>query len=66
MLDAEHAGGPGDLLLAGDAAEIERSIERLRSAGATDLNAAIFPFGTDREAAAERTFQLLAELARRG
>jgi 5,10-methylenetetrahydromethanopterin reductase len=66
MLDAEHAAGPGDLLLAGDAGQIERAIEGLRSAGATDLNAAVFGHGPDREASVERTFQLLAELSRRG
>ncbi len=65
MLDEEGAAGPGDVLVAGDAAAIERALEGLRSAGVTDLNANIFPYGSDRTAAAARTYELLSELARR-
>jgi F420-dependent oxidoreductase-like protein len=65
MLDAEGAAAPGDLLLAGDAAQIERGLERLCSAGVTDFNATIFGYGADRAASAARTRELLAELARR-
>jgi F420-dependent oxidoreductase-like protein len=66
MLDAEGAKTPGDMLIAGDAAEVERGIERLRSAGATDFNASIFGYGEDRGAMTARTWELLSELARRG
>jgi F420-dependent oxidoreductase-like protein len=64
MLDLEGAKGPGDVAIAGDAAEIERALARLASAGVTDFNAAIFPFGEDGAAAAKRTYDALAGLAR--
>lgn len=65
MLDLEKAGGPGDVLIAGDEIEVEQAITSLAAAGVTDLNAAIFAFGPDPQAAAGRTWRLLAELARR-
>ncbi len=65
MLDVEGAKGPGDVAIAGDEREVERALERLASAGATDFNAAIFPFGPDPKEAATRTYGVLAELARR-
>ncbi len=65
MLDLEKATGPGDVAIAGDERAVERALENLVAAGVTDFNAAIFPFGADRTAAAQRTFDLLSELARR-
>jgi F420-dependent oxidoreductase-like protein len=65
MLDVEGATGPGDVAIAGDEREVERALERLASAGATDFNAAIFPFGPDPKAATTRTYEVLAELAKR-
>ncbi|CAG0976942.1 hypothetical protein MYXO_01630 [Myxococcaceae bacterium] len=64
MLDAEGAKQPGDVAIVGDEKSVEASIRGLASAGVTDLNAAIFPYGSDREAARERTWALLADLAR--
>ena len=64
MLDAEGAKQPGDVAIAGDEKAVETALRDLASAGVTDFNAAIFPFGPDPEAARERTWKLLAELAR--
>ncbi len=63
MLDAEGAKGPGDVAIAGDERSIERALRELAEAGVTDFNAAIFPYGPDPDAARERTWKLLAELA---
>jgi 5,10-methylenetetrahydromethanopterin reductase len=65
MLDAEGAKGPGDVAIAGDERAVERALEELAAAGVTDFNAAIFPFGPDPNEARERTWKLLAELAKR-
>lgn len=64
MLDAEGAKGPGDVAIAGDESTVERALRDLADAGVTDFNAAIFPFGPDPAAARERTYELLASLAR--
>ncbi len=66
MLDAEGVEDPAELLVAGDESAIERSLERLASAGATDFNAAIFPFGEEPGESMRRSFDALAELARQG
>ncbi len=65
MLDNEGAEGPGDLLIAGDERDIEAAVERLESAGVTDFGASIIPFGKDRGAAFQRTFDVLSDLAKR-
>lgn len=68
MLDLEGAAGPGDITIAGDERQVERAIEGLAAAGVTDFSAAIFPYGaspSEADAARERTWRLLAELARR-
>ena len=65
MLDSEGLAGPGDITMAGDEKTIEAALGRLASAGVTDFNAAIFPFGEDREGSVKRTYELLADLARR-
>jgi 5,10-methylenetetrahydromethanopterin reductase len=44
MLDREGADGPADLLLAGSESDVERALERLEQAGATDFTAA--PLGS--------------------
>lgn len=44
MLDREGVDGPADVLIAGDESEVERALERLEQAGATDLTAA--PLGS--------------------
>jgi F420-dependent oxidoreductase-like protein len=63
ILDAGGAAGPADAALAGDEASVAAQIERLFSAGATDVWAAPFPVGTDRQASRQRTRALLRELA---
>jgi 5,10-methylenetetrahydromethanopterin reductase len=65
MLDLEGAKAPGEVAVAGDAHEVERQIEALAAAGVTDFNAALFPYGPDAKASFERTYEVLAELARR-
>jgi alkanesulfonate monooxygenase SsuD/methylene tetrahydromethanopterin reductase-like flavin-dependent oxidoreductase (luciferase family) len=65
MLDAEGAKAPGDVAITGDERAVERALEDLAAAGVTDFHAAIFPFGTDPQAARDRTWKLLAELAKR-
>ena len=64
MLDAEGLESPGEIAIAGDESAIEASIRSLASAGVTDFNAALFPFGPDPKQAMSRTQALLAELAR--
>ncbi len=64
MLDAEGLESPGDIAIAGDERAIEASIRSLASAGVTDFNAALFPFGPDPKQTMSRTQELLAELAR--
>jgi len=64
MLDLEGAQGPGDVAVAGDGHEVERQIEALAAAGVTDFNASVFAYGPDAKASFERTYEVLAELAR--
>jgi F420-dependent oxidoreductase-like protein len=64
MLDAEGVSGPGELAVAGDAAEIERAIRGFAEAGVSDFHAAVFPFGDEPKASVRRTLELLGELAR--
>jgi F420-dependent oxidoreductase-like protein len=64
MLDAEGLAEPGDIAIAGDEKTIESAIARLASAGVTDFNASIYPYGPDPQAAAQRTRELLASLAK--
>lgn len=64
MLDAEGLSQPGEIAIAGDERAVEEGIRRFADAGATDVNAAIFPFGPDAAASQQRTFDLLASLAR--
>ena len=63
MLDAEGLESPGEIAIAGDESAIEASIRSLASAGVTDFNAALFPFGPDPKQTMSRTQALLAELA---
>jgi len=56
MLDREEAE-PGDLVVAGDAAEVQRTIRRLEDIGVTDVLAAVLPVD---EQTAPRTVQALA------
>ena len=64
MLDAEGAAGPGDLAIAGDAAEIERAIRGFADAGVSDFHAVALAHGSDPKGSVLRTYELLGELAR--
>ena len=55
----EGAGGPADVAVVGDAAEVEAELRRLEQLGVTDLNAALFPAD---DGAAKRTIEFLASL----
>ena len=57
MLDKEGVGGPGDVAIVGDEAEVGAQIDRLRDLGVTEFGGAIIPV---EEGAAERTFEFLA------
>ncbi len=65
VLDAEGVEGPVDVALIGSEKEVEASIGRLASAGATEFAPAIFPSGSDPQASSARTYALLASLARK-
>ena len=62
MLDREGAGGPADIAILGDENALRGGIERFRSAGVTDFNAAVMDV---EEGARERTLEFLSELAGR-
>jgi len=62
-LDRGGAGGPGDVTIAGNEAEVESQLRAFAEAGVTDFNAAVFAPHGERS---ERTFALLGALARRG
>ena len=64
MLDLEGASGPADVAIIGDEKALETGIRRFADAGATDLQAAIFPFGDDSGAEVRRTRAFLSELSR--
>ena len=57
MLDKEGVAGPADLVLAGDEAELRKGLERLESAGVTEIAAAL-PGGES----GPRTQEFLASL----
>lgn len=56
MLDREGAGGPGDVALVGDEAELRAGIARYRDAGVTDFAPSVFAAD---EGAVERTLAFL-------
>ncbi|GAA4098370.1 TIGR03564 family F420-dependent LLM class oxidoreductase [Actinomadura miaoliensis] len=60
ILERQGLSGPGDTIVAGDEAEVERAVRAYRDAGATELMVA--PMGTDEEVA--RTIELAAALRR--
>ncbi len=64
ILDHGGAEGPADAAIVGDEAAVTAQIEAMFTAGATDMWAAIFPVGDDREGSRRRTRALLQELAR--
>ena len=60
MLDREGAAGPADIAVLGDENALRSGIERFRSAGVTDFNAAVMNV---EDGARERTLEFLSELA---
>jgi F420-dependent oxidoreductase-like protein len=64
MLDREGAGGPGDVVIAGDESAVGGQLEALAAAGATDYLAVPFRVDGDDDAIA-RTRDLLVRLAQR-
>ncbi len=59
MLDREGVSDPADLAILGDEATLREGLERVRAAGATDLNAAIAEVDPE---AFDRTFEFLSKL----
>jgi 5,10-methylenetetrahydromethanopterin reductase len=62
MLDREGAAGPADVALVGSESEIERQLDALEEAGATDFTANIFGSEGERQ----RTLELLASRVAHG
>ena len=65
LLDHEGLQDFGDLVIAGDETTIRAQVRRLAAIGVTDLVAARLSLAPD-PATADRTYALLADLARRG
>jgi 5,10-methylenetetrahydromethanopterin reductase len=55
VLGIEGAGGPADVAIVGNEAEVEKQIRGLASAGTTDFLAASFPVGDDPKESLART-----------
>ena len=64
MLDREGAAGPGDIAVVGDEDTVAAALARLAEIGVTDFQAVPFAVGPDKAASVERTYTLLARLAR--
>ena len=60
ILDHGGAEGPADAAIIGDEAAVTAQIEAMFAAGATDMWAAIFPVGDDREGSRLRTRDVAA------
>ena len=65
VLDVEGAPGPADIAIIGSERDVEAQVRQLAADGVTDLNASVFPVAGD-AAASERTYELLAGLAKMG
>jgi len=65
MLDREGAGGPGDVVIAGDASAVGEQLERLAEAGTTDFLAIPFAVEGDADSVA-RTRAFLIETIAKG
>jgi alkanesulfonate monooxygenase SsuD/methylene tetrahydromethanopterin reductase-like flavin-dependent oxidoreductase (luciferase family) len=62
-LDRGGAGGPGDVAVVGNEAEIEAQMREFAAAGVTDFNTALYPAPGG---SVERGYELMARLARQG
>jgi F420-dependent oxidoreductase-like protein len=65
VLDVEGAPGPADIAIIGSEVEVEAQVRQLAADGVTDFNASVLPVAGD-AAASERTYELLAGLAKAG
>jgi 5,10-methylenetetrahydromethanopterin reductase len=65
MLDKEGASGPADVAMVGNAAQVEAQIRNVAGVGATDLNAIVFPSGTDARSSMTQTTHVLKSLIRK-
>jgi F420-dependent oxidoreductase-like protein len=63
VLELGGAATPADAAIVGDEAAVERQLQSLLDAGATDIWAAIFPVGDNPRTSIQRTRDLLKELA---
>ncbi|HZP29029.1 MAG TPA: TIGR03564 family F420-dependent LLM class oxidoreductase [Acidimicrobiia bacterium] len=63
MLDRGDAGSPAEVSVIGTEEQVTKRLQSYRDAGVTDLAAAVFAVGDDREASRRRTRDLLASLA---
>lgn len=62
VLNIEGAGGPQDVAIVGNEAQVEQQIRDLAAAGATDFAAAAFPTGDDAKESLARTRALVKSL----
>ncbi|MCP4416466.1 MAG: LLM class F420-dependent oxidoreductase, partial [Chloroflexi bacterium] len=58
----EGAESPADVALIGNEAEVERQLQALADAGATDFLASVFPVGENDPASETRTWAFLKTL----
>lgn len=65
ILDVEGASDPAQVAIIGDEVQVEKQLRDLASAGVTDFNASLFEIADDSGARA-RTYQFLANLAKKG
>ena len=65
ILDRGAGGGPADVVLVGSVDQIAARLDRWRELGVTDVLAAPFPVGDDREGSLQRSREGLAEVAAR-
>jgi F420-dependent oxidoreductase-like protein len=63
LLDIGGAAGPGEAAIVGNESAVESQLQALLDAGATEVWAAVYPVGTDRNESRARTRTLLAGLA---
>ena len=60
VIDAERPARPGDLAVIGSESDVRAGLQRLLDAGATEILAAVIPYGDDAAASRRRTAQALA------
>jgi F420-dependent oxidoreductase-like protein len=63
ILDRGETGTPAEVSIIGTEEQVTRRLQSYRDAGVTDLAAAVFAVGSDRDASRRRTRELLASVA---